>query len=83
MIKSRQMTWAGRVARGMKNAYNILVVNHEGKRPRPKWDHSHSSLGMATGWTVGVPGFDFQLGAGNFAIATMSRSSLVSTQPPT
>jgi hypothetical protein len=43
MIKSRMMRWAGHVARmgENRNAYRILVVKSEGKRPlgRPilKW----------------------------------------------
>jgi hypothetical protein len=40
IVKSRRMGWAGHVARmgEMKNAYNILVVKHEWKRPleRPR-----------------------------------------------
>jgi hypothetical protein len=40
MIKSRRMRWAGHVAQmgERRNAYRILVVNPEGKRPlgRPR-----------------------------------------------
>jgi hypothetical protein len=38
MIKSRRMSWAGRIARmeGKRNAYRILVRNPEGKRPLGK-----------------------------------------------
>jgi hypothetical protein len=40
MIKSRNMRWAGHVARmGKRNAYRILVGKSEGKRPlgRPRY----------------------------------------------
>jgi len=42
VIKSRRTRWAGHVARigDMRNAYSILVVKPEGKRPlgRPRLD---------------------------------------------
>jgi len=44
VIESRRMRWMGHVARTgeMRNAYNILVVNPDGKRqlgrPRLRWD---------------------------------------------
>jgi len=46
MIKSR--SWVGHVTSEMRNTCNILVIKHEGKRPRLKWEHSDSSLSIAT-----------------------------------
>jgi hypothetical protein len=37
---------------------------------------------MATGWTTGVPGFDFRWRLGIFLFATASRPVLGPTQPP-
>jgi len=36
----------------------------------------------ATGWTIGVLGFDSRLGLGIFLFATASRTALEPTQPP-
>jgi len=44
MMKSMRMGWAGHVARmgAIRNAYNILLGNSEGKRPlgrpRRRWE---------------------------------------------
>jgi hypothetical protein len=38
----------GHVTSEMRNTCNILVIKHEGKRPRLKWEHSDSSLSIAT-----------------------------------
>jgi hypothetical protein len=68
MIKSRRMRWAGRVACKMENAYNILVIEHEGKRTNLKWEHSDSSLGynldnqgFRVQFLMGWGGWDFSL----------------------
>jgi hypothetical protein len=36
----------------------------------------------STGWTIGVLGFDSQLGLGIFLFTTASRTALEPTQPP-
>jgi hypothetical protein len=36
----------------------------------------------ATGWTIGVLGFDSRWGLGIFLLTTASRTALGSTQPP-
>jgi hypothetical protein len=36
----------------------------------------------ATDWTIGVLGFDFRRGLGNFLFTTASRTALEPTQPP-
>jgi hypothetical protein len=55
IIKSRRMRWAGHVARmgEKRNAYRILVVNPEGKRPlgrpRRRWADIRMDIGEV-GW---------------------------------
>jgi hypothetical protein len=41
-----------------------------------------SSVGIATGWTIGFLGFDSRRGLGIFLFATASRTALGPTQPP-
>jgi hypothetical protein len=41
-----------------------------------------SSVGIATGWTIGVLGFDSRRGLGIFLFTTVSRTALGPTQPP-
>jgi hypothetical protein len=59
MIKSRRMRWAGHVARmgEKRNAYGILVVNPEGKRPlgrpRRRWVENIEMDLREIGWDGG------------------------------
>jgi hypothetical protein len=41
-----------------------------------------SSVGWATGWIIGVLGFDLRRGLGIFLFTTVSRTALGPTQPP-
>jgi hypothetical protein len=56
MIKSRRMRWDGHVARvgETRNAYRILVVNTEGKRPlrrpRCRWVNNIKMNLIEIGW---------------------------------
>jgi hypothetical protein len=48
-----------------------------------KWtQHTQSVWRWATGWTIGVLGFDSRLGLGIFLFTTASRTALGPTQPP-
>jgi hypothetical protein len=46
-------------------------------RPWGRWEQ------RATGWTIGVLGFDSRRGLGIFLFTTASRTALGPTQPPT
>jgi hypothetical protein len=52
VIKSRRMRWIGHVAHmeEMRNAYNILVGKHEGKRPRCRWKENIRMDLREIGW---------------------------------
>jgi hypothetical protein len=58
VIKSRRMKWTGHVAHmeEMINAYNILVVKPEGKRPlgrpRQRWEGNIVMNLREIGWEV-------------------------------
>jgi hypothetical protein len=88
MIKLRRMGLAGYVEsmEKMRNSYKILVVNTEVKRPpaRPmrRWKENIRMDLRATGWTIGVLGFDFRRRLGNFLFTTASGTVLGPTQPP-
>jgi hypothetical protein len=55
IIKSRRMRWGGHVARmgEKRNAYNILVGNPEGKRPRRRWMDNNKMDLRDIGWEGG------------------------------
>jgi hypothetical protein len=43
---------------------------------------SYKKPGWATGWTIGILGFDSRRGLGSFLFTTASRTALGPTQPP-
>jgi len=56
MLKSRSLRWVGFVAcmEEMRNAYNILILKPEGKRPlgrlRRRWDDTIRMYHRVIGW---------------------------------
>jgi hypothetical protein len=49
---------------------------------RPRAVIAQSVLRLATGWTIGILGFDSQRGLGIFLFTTASRTAMGPTQPP-
>jgi hypothetical protein len=70
VMESGRMRWAGHVADKICVYYTSL-------------ESLDSSVGgWATGWTIGVLGFDSRRGLGIFLFTTVYRTALGPTQPP-
>jgi hypothetical protein len=68
--------------KGTAQVRTKIKIHNQILVPVNTFNYLGGNISWATGWTIGVLGFDSRRGLGIFLLTTASRTALRSTQPP-